>query len=365
MWPALIPHPVAAAAAAAVAHPPPASAAAELAQLRREAELCCVSGQQQQQQQQCKRKQEQWQQRRCAVGTAAALLALASRPRSSRAEGGLRISGPQGAKPAPAKGELSKEAQRITDEDKKQISSLAQRAEQLASVPGGAEAEEEEGWNALIKQYGWVPEIEVRAVMNRGNSRARRGKFTDAVSDYGRAIELAPGEPDPYLNRGASYEALGRFEDALADYSSVLSINPRDPAAWNNRGNALLALSRFTDARDSFRAALQTTPAQSYAFPALQLAIAELELGNDTTALKSVRDLVVRYADGFPEARAIYALILWDKGDRTDAEAEWDRATAEDARYRSLAWVTAQRRWPTKLRGILDKFAATTKVKVK
>lgn len=242
---------------------------------------------------------------------------------------------------------------------------MVQRAQSLAAQPGGAEGEEEEAWTAILTRYGQIPEIEARGVMNRGNARARQGKFADAVSDYSRAIELAPGEPDPYLNRGATYEALLRFEDAISDYTAVLSINQRDPAAWNNRGNALLALGRYADARSSFQSAMQLAPAQSYAFPALNLAIAEHELGNDDQAVKIVKDLNVRYADAFPEARAVYALLLWERGDRTDAEGEWDRATSQDPRYRSLDWVTKLRRWPTRLKGTLLKFAETTSVKVK
>lgn len=303
--------------------------------------------------------------RRIALGAAAALLAAAGRPRTARADGNLRLSGPEGARAPPARGGLSEEARRLSDDDKRRIDGLVRRAQELASLPGGSEAEEEDAWSAILTQYGRVPEIEARAVMNRGNARARQGKFAEAVSDYSRAIDLAPGEPDPYLNRGASYEALGRLEDAFSDYSSVLAINQRDPAAWNNRGNVLLAMGRYAEARTSFEAALKLAPAQSYAFPALQLAIAEHELGNDDRALKLAKDLNVRYADGFPEARAVYALLLWEQGDRASAESEWDRATSEDARYRSLQWVAAQRRWPAKLKATLLKFAETTSVKVK
>eukprot|EP00931_Biecheleriopsis_adriatica_P062011 TRINITY_DN37327_c0_g2_i1.p1 TRINITY_DN37327_c0_g2~~TRINITY_DN37327_c0_g2_i1.p1 ORF type:complete len:340 (+),score=68.34 TRINITY_DN37327_c0_g2_i1:30-1049(+) len=302
--------------------------------------------------------------RRSVLGVAIVVLAAAGRPRPARGDG-LQLAGPQGAQPPPSSTGVSEQVKRLSEDDKRKINQLIFRASQLASLPGGSEAKEEEAWSDLLQQYGWVPEIEARGVMNRGNARARQGKFADAVSDYGRAIQMAPGEPDPYLNRGASYEALGRFEDALADYSSVLAINQRDPAAWNNRGNALLALGRYADASSSFKAALELAPGDSYAFPALQLAIAEHELGDDENALKRARELSVRYADQFPEARAVYALLMWEKGDRVTAESEWDSATFQDSRYRSLEWVTSYRRWPTRLKATLQQFAATSGVKVK
>ena len=44
------------------------------------------------------------------------------------------------------------------------------------------------------------------------------------------------------------------------------------------------------------------------------------ELKEDQEAVKSLRKLLARYAEAFPDARAAYALILWDQGDRIEAE---------------------------------------------
>lgn len=45
------------------------------------------------------------------------------------------------------------------------------------------------------------------------------------------------------------------------------------------------------------------------------------ELKEDDDAVKTLRKLLARYAEAFPDARAAYALILWDQGDRIEAEA--------------------------------------------
>lgn len=248
----------------------------------------------------------------------------------------------------------------MTDEDRRRLSELFSQAVSVPTVE-----EEEALWTKMIESFPGVPEVEARAVSNRGNSRARQGKLKEALADYGRSIELAPGEVDAYLNRGAAYEALGRLDDALADYDRVLSIDRNDPAAWNNRGNALLALGRFAEARDCFKTALSFSGPQTFAFAALNLNLAEYELGNEEAVLRDLRALLARYADAFPDARAAYALVLWDRGDRIAGEEQWDRATDADPRYRSMAWVKDFRRWPPRLRGVLKKFSETTKVKVK
>lgn len=260
------------------------------------------------------------------------------------------------------RGARAQEAKTLSDADIRRLEELFQQAVDSTSGP-----EEESAWDSILKEYGQFPQIEARISVNRGNARARQGKFDGAIADYSRGIELAPGEANGYVNRGASYEALGRFQDALDDYTIAINLDPEDPAAWNNRGNALLKVGRYADARDSFKTALSyaSNGPQSYAFASLNLNLAEFELGNDNAAIKDVRSLLTRYADGFPEARALYALMLWDRGDRVAAESEWDRATASDPRYRSLSWVTEVRQWPARISKVLRTFSETTKVKVK
>lgn len=225
--------------------------------------------------------------------------------------------------------------------------------------------DEEAAWTAMLDRFGGIPEIEVRIVSNRGNARARQGKIEEALQDYNRAIELDPMAADPHLNRGAVYETQGRFEEALKDYDVVLKTNPEDPAAWNNRGNALMGLRRFAEAKEALTEANRISGSQTFAFGAMNLALAEYELGEDTAAVKRLRGLLARYAEAFPDARAAYALILWRQGDQVEAESQWDRATNVDPRYKSLEWVATYRRWPPRLQQILKDFAATTGVKVK
>ncbi|CAE8633336.1 unnamed protein product [Polarella glacialis] len=133
----------------------------------------------------------------------------------------------------------------------------------------------------------------------------------------------------------------------------------------NNRGNALLGLQRYSEAKQSFQNALAISGPQTFAFAAVNLTLAQYQLGEDDAALRGLQGLLTRYAEAFPDARAAYALILWDKGDIVQAEAEWDRATLVDPRYKSMEWVTEFRRWPPRIRSCLSRFAATTSVKVK
>jgi len=248
----------------------------------------------------------------------------------------------------------------LKDDDKKIVTDLFQKALDAKTVE-----EEEAFWTKILDKYADVPEVGARVFCNRGNARSRQGKLELAISDYGRSIKIAPDQPDGYLNRGAIYEAVGKLEDAINDYDTVLAIDITDPAAWNNRGNALLGLGRWKEASKACKTALSYSGSQFQPIAAVNLNLAEYQLGNDNAVLKDLQLLLARFADAFPDARAFYALMLWERGDRVQAETEWDRATAVDPRYKEMDWVRDFRRWPPRLRGVLAKFAETTKVKVK
>mmetsp|Transcript_2634 Transcript_2634/g.5795 ORF Transcript_2634/g.5795 Transcript_2634/m.5795 type:complete len:393 (+) Transcript_2634:67-1245(+) len=303
-------------------------------------------------------------QKRFEAADAAAKEALRRRAVLSSAIGALLI----GGSPAfaeedddlPARYRSSEELLALTDKDKERIERLFNDAMSVPTVEA-----EERAWSYILQEYPKVPEVIARAYSNRGNSRARQGKFTEAMEDYNQCIAAAPGEPDGYLNRGIVFEATSRPADALIDYDMALSIDSNDPAAWNNRGNALLALEQFEDARESFVEALAISRAQNFAFAAVNLNLAEFELGNDDVALKGFKGLVARWGDALPDARGAYALVLWDRGEIGFAEEQWDRAINADSRYRSLEWIKTYRRWPKRLTSVLQRFAATTSIKVK
>ncbi|CAK9112660.1 Mitochondrial import receptor subunit tom70 (72 kDa mitochondrial outer membrane protein) (Mitochondrial import receptor for the ADP/ATP carrier) (Mitochondrial precursor proteins import receptor) (Translocase of outer membrane tom70) [Durusdinium trenchii] len=252
----------------------------------------------------------------------------------------------------------------LTEEQKLAILKEVQSMGDIA-VSAPTVEEEEAAWTRMLDRFAGLPDIEVRVRCNRGNSLARQGKLQEALADYNRAIELVPNAPDPHLNRGAVYESLGRLEDALKDYDVVLQDDPGDPAAWNNRGNALLGLQRFEEAKDSFQQALDISGSQQFAFAGVNLAIAQYELKEDAQAVQTLRKLLARYAEAFPDARAAYALVLWDQGERVEAESQWDRATSVDPRYRQAQWVSEFRRWPPRLMSVFRRFSETTSVKVK
>jgi len=67
--------------------------------------------------------------------------------------------------------------------------------------------------------------------------------------------------------------------------------------------------------------------------------------------MRQMRALLRRYPD-FADVRAALAAALWASGREGEAETTWERV--DDPRYRDVAWLAGQRRWPPSLVTALD-----------
>jgi len=91
---------------------------------------------------------------------------------------------------------------------------------------------------------------------NRGYTYRELQRYTEALADYARALELKPA----YANRGNVYAALHRYTEALADYDHALALDPTLATAYNNRGNAYADLQQVEQALANYTHALALDP---------------------------------------------------------------------------------------------------------
>lgn len=80
--------------------------------------------------------------------------------------------------------------------------------------------------------------------VNLARIYAAKGELTLAVSDYTRALEMDPSEETALVGRGISYKKMGRFEDAIRDFDTAISIDRNSWMGYINRGSAFEALNR-------------------------------------------------------------------------------------------------------------------------
>ena len=117
----------------------------------------------------------------------------------------------------------------------------------------------------------------VPAYGNRATCYTKLEKWIEALADFSKSIELAPGSNYPpkyvaysYSNRAAAYIKLKRYELAIQDADQAVRLNDRDHVAYYNRGRARKALGRREAAIADFRAALGIEPNHQGSRRALQ-----------------------------------------------------------------------------------------------
>jgi len=73
---------------------------------------------------------------------------------------------------------------------------------------------------------------------NRGVDLQAEFKFSEAIEEYDKAIEIHPEFMEAYCNRAMCHGALGNLDQALADASSAVELAPSDPHPYYVRGLA-------------------------------------------------------------------------------------------------------------------------------
>ena len=67
---------------------------------------------------------------------------------------------------------------------------------------------------------------EARKYFDRGVNFYERDCFNDAIREFTEAIRHFSKEACIYGNRGAAYGQLGRYSEAIADFEKALQLDP-------------------------------------------------------------------------------------------------------------------------------------------
>jgi Tfp pilus assembly protein PilF len=81
----------------------------------------------------------------------------------------------------------------------------------------------------------------------------RQGKFQDSAVQYGKALKLAPKNPDVYCDLGYSLYLQKRWPEAESNLRRAISLKADHSRAHNNLGLVLARTNRLDDAAAQFR----------------------------------------------------------------------------------------------------------------
>jgi tetratricopeptide (TPR) repeat protein len=209
-----------------------------------------------------------------------------------------------------------------------------------------------------------------------GQCLANRGRLDEAIDQFQRALNIAPGYPEIKTNLIIALTRKGHTDEAIPQLQALLNEDPNDAQAHYNLGNALLKKGDSQGAIAAYEKALSIQaryPAAHYylgialdqngqidqAIAHYQEAVKEQPnypeaywlLGNDLLQKARVDDAIAAYEQAlknrqnYPEVENNIGLALLQKGRPSEAIAHWQNALAGQSdsvhSLNNLAWVLA------------------------
>jgi tetratricopeptide (TPR) repeat protein len=151
---------------------------------------------------------------------------------------------------------------------------------------------------------------------NRGNLFSDEGQERRAIEQYSEAIRREPGSSDGYINRGASYAKIGQFDHAIADESQAIRIAPRSTHAHLNRAMAAMQKGDYRLAIADYEKANKLSPhdpktLNSIAWLKATCPVDSLRNGNEAlaAALEACRLTQFKQANEVDTLAAAYAEV--------------------------------------------------------
>ena len=89
----------------------------------------------------------------------------------------------------------------------------------------------------------------------RAYAMAEIEKYSEAIEDYSKAIELGDNDTNTFNNRGFAKENLKDFYGAIFDYDTAIKVDSENSLAYFNRGYAKQSIGDRKGACDDWRKA--------------------------------------------------------------------------------------------------------------
>lgn len=159
------------------------------------------------------------------------------------------------------------------------------------------------------------------------------GRRQEGLAALHRAAELAPDSVEVQCNLANVAVEDGRPEAAIKRLQGALARAPGHPVVLQALGVSMMAAARFEEARETFAQAVRAAPAH----PGLRLnlAEAELELGDATQALAQVRE-ALKLAPRLDAAHELLGHVLHAQGQGAAAAQAWleaERLAPDEPRH--------------------------------
>jgi serine/threonine protein kinase/Tfp pilus assembly protein PilF len=162
---------------------------------------------------------------------------------------------------------------------------------------------------------------------NRGRAHARAGRWTEAITEFTRAIELDPHDPDTFDRRGVAYRNTDQPALAVDDYTKAIELVPDSASYWRRRGSCYRDLGDHDKALSDYAEAIRLQP--DYGTAHNSQGVAYEDLGRYQEAIDSYTN-ALKFVDDDP--------IVWEnRGNVFLATHQWPLAVDDFSRAIELS----------------------------
>lgn len=163
-----------------------------------------------------------------------------------------------------------------------------------------------------------------------------------AETQFKRALELSPGDPEIHHMYAHYLSAMGRFDDALAESQRLLELDPLSPASRNHLGWHYLYSHDFDRAIEQYKLVLAVDPNFAEAHRQLGEVYAEKGKFDEAVAEMIRRFELIGRTDEVPELRKAYSTLGWNGFWKKRLEFTLERSKHSYMSPSSTAWIYAE-----------------------
>lgn len=144
-------------------------------------------------------------------------------------------------------------------------------------------------------------EAEIRQRFQQGVAMLNNKQHEQALKEFHRVLELAPGMPEAHVNAGFALIGLGRFAVARDFFEGALALRKNQVNAYYGLAEALEGLNDLPGALGAMRAYLHLAPANDYYRRKAESAVWEWEAKvAEDYHKKTIKDLPAKQAKEKP-----------------------------------------------------------------
>ena len=163
----------------------------------------------------------------------------------------------------------------------------------------------------------------VEAYYNLGNAYEEKGLLKEAISAWEKVIEITPFDSDTYFNMGVAYTKRGMFMEAVKTFQKAIEINPDDPETHYSLGIVYVNTGELDNAIKEYNCTIELRPDHAAAYYGLGNAFYDKNmLDSALTSYERAIEISGNYADAYNNMGS----VLFDKGMIDEAIDAWEMA---------------------------------------